>query len=107
MSNKVIPEDASFTDNEVDAADEGKQLHALRESNRKKLRVIDKYIDQLWSKRVLVSAAINACVIGMALYDGMMFVYAVIFSAVFHTLDKYIDYCIHRMYQKKDYARYG
>lgn len=77
-----------------------------RENNRKILR-IDSYINKLWSRRVLMSALINISIALTALYNGTIFIVAVILSALFHTVDKCLDYNVHKLHMKKDYAKYG
>lgn len=79
----------------------------LDAENKKKLFKIDSIINDFWSRRVLMSTCINICLVLSALYNGTVFVIAIICTALFHIIDKHLDFKIHRMYQAKDYAKNG
>lgn len=82
-------------------------LNKLKEQNREKMVIIDGYINRLWSKRVWASTFLNISLVCTTLFTGTIFLASVIFTAMMHVWDKYLDYSVHKMYQKKEYARYG
>jgi hypothetical protein len=100
-------EDTDTGTEEFDEPNDQADFGRIDYQNRQKLKLIDGYINKLWSRRVLMSTLINICLVLSALYNGTVFVYAVIFTCLFHILDKHLDFGIHRLYQAKDYAKHG
>jgi hypothetical protein len=101
-----IPEDPSETD-EDEQYEQDAEMYRMASANREKIKIIDTYINGLWSKRVFMSTCINICLFSSALYSGVVFIWAVILTALFHIVDKHLDFDIHKLHQKKDYAKYG
>ena len=94
-------------DEETEEEEQLKTLNKIKEENRKKIVIIDNYINKIWLRRVFVSSMINVCLIGAALFSGMVFIVSIIASGILHVVDKYLDFNVHKLYQKKEYAKYG
>lgn len=83
------------------------QLGRIEFANRARIKIIDDFINKLWSKRVMMKTFINLALVGSALYNGVPFIVCIVLTAIFHIIDANIDFDIHKMHQKKEYAKYG
>lgn len=103
-------EDSHHGEEELDGSEihpDDLEYRELKKKLGQGIRKVDGCINDIWTKRVWVSTLLNVSLIGSALYNGFIFVIAIITTAILHVVDKYLDFDIHKLYQEKDYIKNG
>ena len=106
VQDEIVQENEAH-EHEDAYSDHDEEIDKLRASNKKGLGTIDAFVTTLWNRRFWTGVFINISLIGSALYNGKIFIVCVILTALFHILDKYTDFKIHVMHQKREYVKYG